>query len=82
MGFAGCRKNSDYDVVLKGRGFQPRRKYRKITFGIGRVFHQPVSAVPGMHLEASGGAAERGCGKSRRRSEKLTSGAKALTHFQ
>jgi hypothetical protein len=38
MGFAGCRKNSDYDVVLKGRGFQPRRNYRKIYSGIGKNF--------------------------------------------
>jgi hypothetical protein len=26
-------KNSDHDAVLKGRGFQPRRKYRKINSG-------------------------------------------------
>jgi hypothetical protein len=32
--------NSDYDAdaVLKGRGFQPRRNYRKIYSGIGKNF--------------------------------------------
>jgi hypothetical protein len=34
--FTGYGKNSDLDLLLKGRGFQPRRKVRKINDGFSR----------------------------------------------
>jgi hypothetical protein len=50
MSLSRLRKSSDFDRVLKGRGFQPRRKCSKISGGFSRwelklskrLFPQPV----------------------------------------